>query len=332
MQQRLQIRARNIAGRSLCALSLAAVCSLPISSPLWAQVSSTGDKTEGTSNVLPTVLNKVGVAQNINRQLPLNATFTDETGKTVTLGDYFPDASNPNAATKKPAVLALVYYTCPMLCSEELEGLTSSLEMVRYKPGKDFNVIVVSIDPSDTTAAAAQKKRQYLKRYGYPETADGWHFLTGTQPNIDALVDTVGFHYVKVPGPDGKLTQFAHTSAIEVVTSQGRLAQYFYGVEYSPKDLLFALSEASGGKVGSPVEAVVLYCFHYDPHTGHYSLVIARLVQLGCLLTVFLLGGFMIVMFRQDAKQAREVRELEKMSSIALPNGSRSESESDKER
>jgi len=329
MQQRLQIRPRNIAGRFrfLCALALA--CALPLA----AQVAAPGDKTtEGTSNVLPTVLNKVGVAQNINRQLPLNATFTDETGKTVTLGDYFPDATNPKDATKKPAVLALVYYTCPMLCSEELEGLTSSLEMVRYKPGKDFNVIVISIDPSDTTAQAAQKKRQYLKRYGYPDTASGWHFLTGTQPNIDALVDTVGFHYVKVPGPDGKLTQFAHTSAIEVVTSQGRLAQYFYGVEYSPKDLLFALSEASGGKVGSPVEAVVLYCFHYDPHTGHYSLVIARLVQLACLLTVFLLGGFMIVMFRQDAKQAREVRELEKMSSVGLRNGSRPESESDKER
>jgi protein SCO1/2 len=330
MQQRLQIRARDIAGRSLCALAVAALCSLPLA----AQVSATGDKTEGTANVLPTVLNKVNVTQNINRQLPLNATFTDETGKSVKLGDYFPDANSndPKSASKKPAVLALVYYTCPMLCSEELEGLTSSLEMVRYKPGKDFNVIVVSIDPSDTTAMAAQKKRQYLKRYGYPETAGGWHFLTGTEANIDALVDTVGYHYVKVPGPDGKLNQYAHASAIEVVTSQGRLAQYFFGVEYSPKDLLFALSESSDGKVGSPVESVVMYCYHYDPHTGHYSLVIARLVQLGCLLTVFLLGGFMIVMFRQDAKQAREVRELEKMSSVGLRHGSRSESESDKER
>lgn len=334
MQQRLQIRPRNIVGRIFCALALAAVCSLPLSAPLSAQVSAVGDKTEGTANVLPTVLNKVGLEQNINHQLPLNATFTDETGKTVTLGDYFPDATStdPKAATKKPAILALVYYTCPMLCSEELEGLTSSLEMVRYKPGKDFNIIVVSIDPSDTTAMAAQKKRQYIKRYGYPETAAGWHFLTGTQPNIDALVNTVGAHYVKVPGPDGKVNQYAHASSIEIITSQGRMAQYFNGVEYSPKDVLFALSEASGGKVGSPVEAAVMYCYHYDPKTGHYSLLIAHVVQLGGLLTVFLLGGFMIVMFRKDAQQARDVRELEKMSSIGSPNGSRSESESDKER
>jgi protein SCO1/2 len=315
MQQRLQIRAQGNIGHRSRALACAAIIALACSLPLAAQVSAAGDKTEGTPNTLPTILNKVGVDQNINRQLPLNAAFTDETGKAVTLGDYFPDATrDAKADSKKPAVLALVYYTCPMLCSEELEGLTSSLEMVRYKPGKDFNVIVVSIDPSDTPALAAKKKAQYLKRYGYPETAVGWHFLTGTAPNIDALVNTVGFHYVKVPGPDGKLTQFAHTSAIEVVTSQGRLAQYFYGVEYSPKDLMFALSEASGGKVGSPVEAMVLYCYHYDPHTGHYSLVIARLVQLACLATVFLLGGFMIVMFRKDARQAREVRELEAMS------------------
>ena len=196
-----------------------------------------------------------------------------------------------------------------MLCSEELEGLTSSLEMVRYKPGKDFNVIVISIDPTDTTAAAAQKKRQYLKRYGYPETADGWHFLTGTQPNIDALVDTVGFHYVKVPGPDGKLTQFAHTSAIEVITSQGRLAQYFLGVEYSPKDLLFALSEASGDKSARPSRPRPLLLPLRPAAPATHSLVIARVVQLGCMLTVFLLGGFMFVMFRQRRQaSARSAR------------------------
>jgi protein SCO1/2 len=193
-----------------------------------------------------------------------------------------------------------------MLCSEELEGLTSALEMVRYMPGKDFNVIAISIDTNDTTAMAAQKKRSYTKRFGRPETNYGWHFLTGPQSSIDALTNAVGYHAVKVPGPDGKLNQFAHTSSIQVVTSQGRLAQYFYGVEYSPKDLLFALTQASGGKIGSPVEQLVLYCYHYDPHTGHYSMIVARVVQLACLLTVFTLGGFMIVMFRQDAKDAKK--------------------------
>jgi protein SCO1/2 len=299
MRNWLQIGTAARRGVVVCAL-VGAICG----ASALAQVAAIGDKQEGTPNTLPTILNKVGVDQNLNRQLPLDATFTDDTGKTVRLGDYFKE--------DKPAILALVYYTCPMLCSEELEGLTSSLEMVRYKPGKDFNVLAISIDPNDTTQLAAAKKRSYVKRFGRPETNYGWHFLTGTQPNIDALTEAVGYHAVRVPGPDGKLTQFAHTSAIQVVTNQGRLAQYFYGVEYSPKDILFALSQASGGKVGSPVEAMVLYCYHYDPHTGHYSLIVARVVQAACLLTVFMLGGFMFVMFRkdvQDAKQEKKSRD-----------------------
>lgn len=292
MQNWLQIRRR-----ALCGIAVGCLCLLSAR----AQVSQIGDKQEGTSNTLPTVLNRVGIEQNLNRQLPMNAVFTDETGQQVRLGDYF--------ANGKPAILALVYYTCPMLCSEELEGLTSSLEMVRYQPGRDFNVIAVSIDTNDTPQLAAAKKRTYTRRFGRPETDAGWHFLTGTQPSIDALTNAVGYHAVRVPGPDGKLTQFAHTSAIQVVTGQGKLAQYFYGVEYSPKDLLFALTQASGGKIGSPVEAIVLYCYHYDPRTGHYSLLIARVVQLACLLTLFTLGGFMIVMFRKDVKRAREESE-----------------------
>ena len=154
----------------------------------------------------------------------------------MALGSYF---------GKRPAILALVYYQCPMLCSEELNGLTSALQMVSFVPGKDFNIIVVSIDPTEGTDLAAAKKRDYLKRYGHPETANGWHFLTGTQPNIDALTKAVGFGYVKIPGPDGRLTQFAHASSIQIVTPEGKLAQYYMGVEYSPKDLLLGLDEAS---------------------------------------------------------------------------------------
>jgi len=230
--------------------------------------------------------------------LPLNLTFTDDAGKPVALASYF---------GKKPALLALVYYQCPMLCSEELNGLTSALQMVRYLPGKDFNIIVVSIDPSEGTDLAAAKKRSYLKRYGRPETANGWHFLTGTQPNIDALTTAVGFGYVKIPaGPDGKLTQFAHASSIQIVTPEGKLAQYYMGVEYSPKDLLLGLDEASANRIGSPVDNILTYCYHYNPESNRHDLIIARVVQLGGLVTVVLLGGFMLIMFRKDFKHAHD--------------------------
>jgi protein SCO1/2 len=175
--------------------------------------------------------------------------------------------------------------------------------MVKFVPGKDFNVIVVSIDPSEGPQLAAAKKRTYLKRYGHPETADGWHFLTGTQPSIDALTHAVGFNYVKIPAPNG-LTQYAHASAIQIVTPEGKLAQYYMGVEYSPKDMLLGLNEASSNRIGSPVENILTYCYHYDPQTNTHSLIVARVVQLGGFLTLVLLGGFMVIMFRRDYKQA----------------------------
>ena len=242
----------------------------------------------------PAMLSQVGVAQRLNEQVPLGLTFTDDTGKQVQLGSYF---------GKRPAILALVYYQCPMLCSEELNGLTGALQMVSFVPGKDFDVLVVSIDPSEGTDLAAAKKRSYLKRYGHPETASGWHFMTGTQANIDALTKAVGFGYVKIPGPDGKLTQFAHASSIQIVTPEGKLAQYYMGVEYSPKDLRLGLVEASANRIGSPVDNILTYCYHYDPQTNKHSLIVARVVQLGGLVTVGTLGGFMLVMFRRDVRQ-----------------------------
>ena len=153
---------------------------------------------------------------------------------------------------------------------------------------------------------AAAKKRTYLKRYGRPETANGWHFLTGTQPNIDALTTAVGFGYVKIPGPDGKLTQFAHASSIQIVTPEGKLAQYYMGVEYSPKDLLLGLDEASANRIGSPVDNILTYCYHYNPESNRHDLIIARVVQLGGLITVVLLGGFMLIMFRRDFKYGHD--------------------------
>jgi protein SCO1/2 len=278
---------------------VAILCCAALSAPLFAQVSSYGDKQSGenTGDQLPQVLQKVQVTQHLNQQLPLSAAFVDETGKPVVLGDYF---------GKRPAIVSLVYYNCPLLCSEEMDGLTSALEMVKLTPGKDFDVVIISIDPSETPELAAKKKAFYLKRYGRPETAAGWHYLTGTRPSIDAVTNAVGFGYVRVPGPDGKLSQFAHASSIELVTTDGKLAQYYLGVEYSPKDILLGLIEASDNKIGSPVANILTYCYHYDPQTNKHSLVIVRVVQLGGMVTMASLGGFMFVMFRRDYKLGRD--------------------------
>ena len=264
-----------------------------------AQVSSYGEKQQGENrgDELPNVLKGVAVTQHLNQQLPLNAELVDETGATVRLGDYF---------GKKPALLSLVYFNCTMLCSEELDGVTSSLEMVKLNPGKEFNVLVVSIDPADTPELAAKKKAFYVKRYGRPETAAGWHFLTGKKPAIDSVTGAVGFGYVKVAGPDGTLSQFAHASSLEVVTTSGQIAQYYMGVEYSPKDVLLGLIEASGNKIGSPVANILTYCYHYDPQTNKHSLIVARVVQMGGMVTMAGLGGFMFLMFRRDIKLGRE--------------------------
>jgi protein SCO1 len=291
MQSQHSIRRQ---GRS-AALAVAGAFVLSLAAPiLCAQVSAYGDKETGPTNDRPpTLLNGVGIDQRLNSQLPLNLVFTDDAGKQVTLASYF---------GKRPAILALVYYRCPMLCSEELDGLTSSLEMVRYVPGKDFNIIVVSIDPTEGTDLAAAKKREYVKRYGRPETADGWHFLTGTQQNIDALTQAVGFRYVKLTVPGSSLMQYAHASSIQIVTPEGKLAQYYMGVEYSPKDMLLGLDEASSNRIGSPVDNILTYCYHYDPTTNRHDLIIARVIQLGGFVTVLLLGGFMFVMFRRDYK------------------------------
>ena len=256
-----------------------------------AQVSSYGDKEEGpnSGNQLPTVLQRVGVEQHLNQMLPLDAQFVDDTGKAVRLGDYF---------GKRPAILSLVYYNCPMLCSEEMDGLASALEMVRLTPGKDFEIVIVSIDPSETPQLAARKKAFYVKRYGRPETENGWHFLTGQQAAIDAVSKATGFGYIRVPGPDA--------SAIEIATTDGHLAQYYLGVEYSPKDILLGLVEASGNKIGSPVANILTYCYHYDPQTNKHSLIVARVVQVGGMMTVVSLGSFMFLMFRRDLRLGRD--------------------------
>jgi protein SCO1/2 len=260
------------------------------------QVAPNGQKQMGepADDKLPTVLHGVTIAQHLNQQLPLDSTFLDETGKAVKLGQYFDG--------KHPVLLALVYYKCPILCSEELKGLTGALEMVSYRPGKDFQIVAISIDPTETPAIAASKKREYVTYYGHPESAAGWHFLTGQQPAIDAMAKATGFGYVPMPGPDGKKDQFAHASAIQIVTPEGRIAQYYLGVEYSPRDLRLGLIEASNHKIGTPVDTILTYCYRYDPMLNRHSLLIARIVQAGCLLTVLILGSYMLVMFRRDVR------------------------------
>ena len=268
--------------------------------PARAQVSGYGDKTMGENrgDELPTVLKQVQVTQHLDAQLPLSAQFRDETGAPVELGRYFDG--------KHPAIVSLVYYNCPMLCSEEMDGVTGSLEMVHLQPGKDFQIVFVSIDPTETPQMAAAKKALYVKRFGRPGTADGWHFLTGQKPAIDAVTQAVGFGYTKVPGPDGKLTQYAHASSIEIATPQGKIAQYYLGVEYSPKDLLLGLVDASGNKIGSPVANILTYCYHYDPQINKHSLMVARVVQVGGMVTVAGLGSFIFLMFRRDLRMSRE--------------------------
>ena len=295
MKKNWQTIRRTIAKGGIGAM----LCGALLSASALAQVSSYGDKEAGenSGNQLPQVLQKVGVEQHLNQPLPLDAQFVDDTGKTVRLGDYF---------GKHPAILSLVYYKCPMLCSEEMDGLAGALEMVKMNPGKDFEVIIISIDPSETPELAAKKKAFYVKRYGRPETANGWHFLTGQQPAIDAVSNATGFGYVRVPGPDGKLDQFAHASSIELVTTDGHIAQYYLGVEYSPKDVMLGLIEASGNKIGSPVANILTYCYHYDPQTNKHSLIVVRVVQLGGMATVVSLGSFLFVMFRRDIRLGRD--------------------------
>jgi protein SCO1/2 len=282
--------------RALIAVLFACLWAAFVPAIARGQVAPIGEKSMGDTSAtkLPQVLQKTTIQQNLDRSLPLNVEFRDETGRTVHLGDYF---------GKRPAILALVYYRCPMLCSEELNGLVGALEMLKFTPGKDFDVIVASFDPNEGPALAASQKALYLKRYGRLGTTSGWHFLTGPQTSITALTKAVGFGYVSAPGPDGKMDQFAHPSSIELITTEGKISQYYLGVEYSPRDMRAGLVEASHGEIGSPVDLIYTYCYRYDPRMAKNSMIVVRIVQLGCLLTVLALGAFILISLRQEALQ-----------------------------
>jgi protein SCO1/2 len=249
---------------------------------------SMGHQTGIVASNVPPQFQAVTFAQRLNEQLPLDAAFTDETGRDVRLGDYF---------GSRPVVLAFVYYQCPMLCSQTLNGISSALKVVPFTAGREFDVVIVSFDPRDTPATANAKKQAHLQHWKARDTADGWHFLTGDEATIRRVTSAAGFTYQW----DGETGQYAHVSGLLTVTPDGRLSRYFYGVEYSPKELRMALVESAEGKIGSPIEELLLYCFQYDPTTGRYGVVVMNLVRLGGLLTVALIAGFVFVMRRRDA-------------------------------
>lgn len=240
----------------------------------------------------PVLLRDVGIDQRLNEPLPLELVFRDETGRSVRLAEYF---------DRKPVLLALVYYECPMLCTQVLNGLVSSLKVLTFNVGKEFNLVTVSFDRRESAALAAAKKRVYLERYGRPIAAVGWHFLTGDEPSIQALTRAVGFRYAYDP----KTNQFAHASGVILLTPQGRISRYFYGIEYAPRDLRLGLVEASDNKIGSVVDQLLLFCYHYDPMTGKYGPIIMNFVQLGGGATVLGLGLLIWTLQRRMKGQQR---------------------------
>jgi protein SCO1 len=243
-----------------------------------------------SSTKLPKALEGVKIEQRLNQTVPLDIDFVDEQGKPVQLKDYF---------GKKPVVLALVYYECPMLCTLELNGLLRALRAMPLNLGEDFEIVTVSFDPGETPQLATTKKAEYTKQYGRPGVDAAWHFLTGKQASIERLTKAVGFEYKYDPKTD----LFSHASAIMVLTPEGRLSKYFYGIEYSARDLRLGLVEASAGKIGSPVDEILLYCFHYDPSTGKYGVVIMNVLRLAGVATVLILGGFILLMLRRDKRR-----------------------------
>ena len=235
----------------------------------------------------------VGIQQKLNAELPLETTFFDESGAAVPLSSFFHG---------KPVLLAPVYYQCPMLCSQILSGVVASLRPLSLKPGRDFEIVAISFDPRDTPEIARAKRDHYARSYSSRDGVAGWHFLTGQQKSIDAVMNAIGFHYHW----DAAEKIFVHASGVMVVTPEGRVARYLYGVDYEPKDMKLALIESSHDRIGSPVDEVLLFCYHYDPKTGKYGAAVINLLRGAAVLTLLLLGGGMAMFWRRDIRTYRE--------------------------
>jgi protein SCO1 len=274
-------------------IATAALLLMVLSTPLLAQgrgPMSGGGIMSPPLNQRPPGLQFVGIEQHLNAEVPGNLEFRDEGGSPVKLRDYFGHG--------RPVILNLGYYQCPMLCSELLQGLVGSMKALTFDLGKDFDVVTVSFDPRETTEMAAAKKRDMMKRYGRANADQGWHFLTGHADQINALTKSVGFQYQFDP----RSGQYAHAAAIVMLTPDHHVSGYFYGVEFSPKDLRLGLVQASQNRIGNIGDQVLLYCYHYDPRTGKYGVVISNVLKLAGLATMLILGTFVFVMFRTDLR------------------------------
>jgi protein SCO1/2 len=251
---------------------------------LWGQSSrqQPGDQKQ--------LLRQVAFEQKLNAQLPLDLEFRDETGRTVKLAEYFVD---------KPVLLIPVYYECPMLCNLSMGEVVKTLRTMKQTPGKDFRVVMFSFDPKEKPELAAEKKKAYLKRYGRPETADGWTFLTGEEGNIKKLTDSIGYRTAYDPS----IQQYAHAAGFVIATAQGKVSRYLFGLEYSARDVRLGLLESSQGKIGDPVGQLLLMCFHYDPKSGLYTMSVITVMRAAGVLTIACIGGFLIVNFRRERRQ-----------------------------
>jgi protein SCO1/2 len=250
------------------------------------------DATGPAAQNMPSVLRNVGFEPKLNARLPLDLAFRDETGRNVQLREYF---------TQKPVVLALVYYGCPMLCNQVEQGVVGALRMLSFNPGRDYEVVFVSFDPRESPDMAAQKKESAMSHFRRPETASGWHFLTGSKESIDALTQGANFRY----SFDQKSNLFAHASGIMLLTPDGRISRYFYGVEYPARDLRLGLVDASAGKIGTPIDRALLFCYQYDPTSARYSASILKIVRLGGVLTIVCLVAGFLIFRRRDIVAAR---------------------------
>ena len=261
-------------------------------SPLYSPRPELGQAGSG----LPPALREVKIEQRLNERVPLDLKFRDDAGREVTLGDYFNKG--------KPVVLSLVFYKCPMLCDQVLTGLLASMRSISFDVGKEYEVVTVSFDPRETPELAAEKKRNFVERYNRAGAGAGWHFLVGDQESITRLTDAVGFRY----NYDPKTDQFAHAAGIMVLTPDGRLSHYFYGVEYFPNDLRFGLMDASDNKIGSLADQLLLYCYHYDPATGRYGPAVMRIMRLGGVATMLGIGALLLILRRRRKQGGARVR------------------------
>lgn len=277
------VAGQGVAGQGVAGSNIGPTLNAPTNAPV-------GDPLNMTGRDRPNALSGVTIEQKLNSQLPLNATFRDEYGNTVKLGKYF---------GKRPVVLALVYYQCPMLCTQILNGMTRAARVLTFTPGKDYDIVVISFDAREKPAQAMAKKEVYMKDYGHPETANGWHFLTGDPDSIKRVTDAVGFKYKW----DVYTAMFAHASAIYILTPDGKLSKYFYGIDYSPKDMRFALIQASKNKIGTTVDQILLFCYHFDPHSAKYEFLAMGILRAAGAATLLLLGGFVLISIRKDKQK-----------------------------